>query len=211
MLLLRRRVEPFRGASNLRLAANQLYSSLSFAYLVGRRNSRQHAADETTAELVVLAGLFGRQLMRPTGLVPETDARQAYDSWRARRAARGYAEHWLADAELVGADEAVTVQSWRLGMGAATESADAWAAEREAALDRFAAEQPWAAAQFYRVWDATMDRRTCQICSHAHGSIVRIDEQFPDGRPGGVHPNCRCTEQILTADEADLDYYAWAA
>jgi len=202
LLLARRRIEETTGPGDIRAVAQRLRDVLTFVYAAGRRQARRISAAETEAELVLLAEPYG---IPPAdigrGVYRSSVGKESVDAYRGRRAATGYAEHWLDDAERIGADAAVESQGWRVQMHAATESADAFAAEREAVIDDFA-------YQLYRVWDATMDRRTCPTCAGAHGSIVRIDEPFPEGRPGGVHPNCRCTEQILTADEADLDYYA---
>ena len=158
-----------------------------------------NAADDAASEIAALTADYAE--------IDAAHTATGMDSWRARRAANGYANHWLEDALRAGPGDATAAQEWRLRMGAATESADAWAAAREDVLIDFAARNPRMVPLLFRVWDATMDRRTCPTCERAHGTVVRVDEPFPEGRPGGVHPNCRCTEQILTYDEVDLDYY----
>jgi hypothetical protein len=58
----------------------------------------------------------------------------------------------------------------------------------------------------FKVWDSILDaKRTCRICANAHGTVVRLEEDFPQGIPGGVHPNCLCSEQILPAWLVDSD------
>ena len=53
----------------------------------------------------------------------------------------------------------------------------------------------------FRRWDATLDMRTCPVCERADGMTVGIDEPFEIGEPGGVHPRCRCSWELLRADE----------
>jgi SPP1 gp7 family putative phage head morphogenesis protein len=226
LLALRRNVETVRtgAAESIQAAARELQWRLNNVYLAGRRSTAGMAAYEMADDVIrLIASEVGAGQIVPAtarGLSPEIKAligdyadieashtATGMDSWRARRAARGYVNHWVDDAARLGADDAFTAQEWRLRMGAATESADAWGLAREDVLDNFAARNPHLTQFLFRVWDATMDRRTCPTCSSAHGTIVRVDEPFPAGRPGGVHPNCRCTEQVLTYDEIDLDYY----
>jgi hypothetical protein len=86
-------------------------------------------------------------------------------------------------------------------MGAATESAQAYGAGREQVYREFAADNPWVAERLFKVWDAELDKRTCQICAGAHGEIVPISEPFSNGFPGGVHPRCRCSSHVLPISE----------
>lgn len=52
----------------------------------------------------------------------------------------------------------------------------------------------------YRVWDATMDKRTCPVCAAAHGLAIPRGERFPQGTPGSVHPFCRCVEWVMPVE-----------
>jgi len=47
-----------------------------------------------------------------------------------------------------------------------------------------------------KVWSAEMGAGTCQVCAGLDGTVVDLDEEFPDGNPGEVHPNCRCTVEL---------------
>ena len=76
-------------------------------------------------------------------------------------------------------------------------------AERElwAMGKRHPAAEPW-----YKVWDASLDKRSCQTCSHAAGKSVPVGEDFPEGEPGGVHPRCRCVPTFLPASWVDFGF-----
>jgi SPP1 gp7 family putative phage head morphogenesis protein len=76
---------------------------------------------------------------------------------------------------------------------AVTESAQAFNAERGAA-----AKEAEDLAQLRKRWDARLDSKVCPVCADADGTIVPINEQFPLGEPGGVHPRCRCSWSIVT-------------
>ncbi len=69
---------------------------------------------------------------------------------------------------------------------AATETAQAFSAEREIAARQ-------TQGLLFKRWDATLDVDTCPFCKDADGTIVELHERFPQGEPGDVHPWCRCT------------------
>jgi hypothetical protein len=78
---------------------------------------------------------------------------------------------------------------------AATETHSAFGAARESA-----ARQVASVTTLYRVWDATLDKRTCPVCAAAHGLAIPRNERFPQGTPGSVHPYCRCIEWMLPVE-----------
>lgn len=51
---------------------------------------------------------------------------------------------------------------------------------------------------FEKEWDATMDRRTCDICAGLHRLVVSLAREFPNGDPP-LHPNCRCSIEYRPA------------
>jgi SPP1 gp7 family putative phage head morphogenesis protein len=55
-----------------------------------------------------------------------------------------------------------------------------------------------------KMWSAEGDARTCEFCAAMNGLTVDLDEDFPDGNPGEIHPNCRCTVALIrkSKDEA---------
>ena len=202
LLLLRRRARQHPASGNPETVARGLEHGLIPVYFAGRQQARRFGLDRLTDEVELATGaarpLFGTQAA----------VADAVDLNHAIRAARGYHDGWLAKAETELAagtvkpfDAATRAQQWRLRVAAKTENAHAFAAERNAALRNFATTKPTQATQLVKVWDSVLDpERTCYICSGAHGTWVPLDEDFPEGTPGGVHPNCQCTVQILTID-----------
>lgn len=124
------------------------------------------------------------------------------DLRRAKVIAKSYADRWARKAEgKTVASAARTASAATAGSVkriAATESAESFNSGREeAARDSRGTRGP----SLLKVWDATLDRRTCPICRDADGDIVGYHEAFPSGTPGGVHPFCRCTWRLLTSEE----------
>lgn len=79
---------------------------------------------------------------------------------------------------------ALALEDYRLRRVAATEVANAYS-RMHYEIDPG---MGWA-----RMWDATLDLKTCKVCKRMHGEIRALDEPFTDGLvPGDVHPNCRC-------------------
>lgn len=105
---------------------------------------------------------------------------------------------WLRNATVGGVDAATAATQGSLRRIAVTESAEAYGSGRAKVLRA----QP-RIIRLLRVWDATLDKRTCPICRGADGTIVGARESFPDGEPGAVHPWCRCTYTLLTETETN--------
>lgn len=134
----------------------------------------------------------------------------AYDQARARMTAHGYTRALFSYA---GRTEAATKTqalkqgakraAFKLETAAATEVAEAFNHERDQAGRRLALER---GVILWKVWDATLDKdkRTCSRCERMHGRAVPASEDFDEGRPGGVHPRCRCVELILPIDQIDF-------
>jgi hypothetical protein len=131
-----------------------------------------------------------------------------YDLQRADYAARAYAKHWLkeavrapqappelddgeededAEAPLIVVADVLALRA--LERIAATESAQAFNAERDSAGDTLSS------YELGKRWDARLD--ACPVCESADGTIVGIDETFAIGMAGYVHPWCRCIETIV--------------
>lgn len=126
----------------------------------------------------------------PAGRLAEEAIR---DIVRARIIADSYAKRWEKAAEASGIETASAATLGSVERIAATESAEAFNAGRLRAVRGYS---------FMRVWDAQLDRRTCPVCESTDGTIVGASEPFPIGEPGAVHPNCRCTWQIITLEES---------
>lgn len=136
--------------------------------------------------------------LRALGLtaMPPHDTLQALakDARRAGKIATSYAKRWLKAAEQSDSALAASEQTEkRITLIGATENAQAYNEERVAVAREATDEEIW------RVWDATLDARTCSICRAADGMIVALHESFPLGEPGDVHPNCRCSFTLTTA------------
>lgn len=116
------------------------------------------------------------------------------DGLRAAQTAARLEERIRAIRKTVGKDELAQALRPQLERIAATESANGFNFGRTEAAKQ-------SGVQLWRRWDAVLDKRTCPVCSAAHGEIVRPGDAFRYGTPGQVHPLCRCTEELLRADE----------
>jgi hypothetical protein len=150
------------------------------------------------------------ELAREVAMAPASSI--AYDQARARMGARGYSRavysyaHKAAQAGEVDSfraavDLGARRAAYKLETAAATETFEAFNHERDKAARQLAAEQ---GVQLWKVWDAVLDKRTCGYCERLHGVAVPASDDFPEGRPGAIHPRCRCVETILTLDQIDF-------
>lgn len=145
-----------------------------------------------------LAEELGGRAVIPTDKLAQQLAR---DARRADVYGKSYARQWLRKAEDAAtvtnaAESASKATAAALERTAVTENAEAFNSSRSEVAKR-------AALGNLKVWDATLDRRTCPVCAAADGTIVGIRERFPHGEPGSVHPYCRCTWTLLTSSEDD--------
>lgn len=115
-------------------------------------------------------------------------ADRALDVGRASRAARSLARRAIEQVDFTGTLRTV----------AATENAQAFNDGRARTV------RTVRVAELWRTWDAVLDRRACPRCRAADGTVVGASESFPLGEPGSVHPNCRCTWTLVTAEEVKL-------
>lgn len=81
-----------------------------------------------------------------------------------------------------------------LRRAAATEVAHAFGEQREE--DSRALAYSPLAVLLLKMWDATLDRRACSVCSGLDGQLQVLGFDFVGGSPGGVHPNCRCVSVL---------------
>lgn len=92
------------------------------------------------------------------------------------------------------AEEASADLDFMLRRTAATEVAHAFNDERERQTDEVS--KAYTAPFVIKVWDATLDKRTCNVCARRDGTLQFIGLSFPDDGPGKVHPNCRCVSVL---------------
>lgn len=131
------------------------------------------------------------------------------DRSRASSAAKAFAALWLARGLVfLGSDgsnpvrapsAALEASQVRLEVTARTEPAQAWGDERDGLSDDYAVESRRRGLIVpLKVWDATLDRKTCRVCAELDGTVRPFGVDFPGGEvPGSTHPGCRCAEGIL--------------
>lgn len=141
--------------------------------LAGRRSADREAAQAKVA--------VSRQVVAPP---PNQIARARGVSDRLAKAAKDAARG-------KGIKEALATIRGRIDTIARTESASVFNRAKAASVG----------AQVVRVWDATLDKRTCPVCASAHGTRSNPDGSFSVGEPGAVHPRCRCTFYLLSPSE----------
>lgn len=192
LLLLQRRS---RAADDSLAALRMLEHGYALDIVAGRVAAARASIDTMRLEAPDLP------IIRPS---PDVE----YETRRAQRAARGWFNGYREAAEQAAAEGADNIaraaaqaNAWRVELAATTEVAEAFNVARERALAETLWQHPSLAYELFKVWDATLDKRTCEVCGGAHGTIVRIGEPFPDGVPGQVHPRCRCQEHLLTRYE----------
>lgn len=92
------------------------------------------------------------------------------------------------------AEDASADLDFMLRRTAATEVAHAFNDERERQTDEVS--KAYAVPFIVKAWDATLDKRTCNVCARRDGTLQFIGLSFPDDGPGKVHPNCRCVSVL---------------
>lgn len=182
LLLLRTAAEKERSRY-LPAAAAELRAAALSAVVLGRSNARKLGIERLEAEAEALNLPVAAPAFPMDRLLQE-------DFARARRAADSYASAWYAEASATDAATATKALAHRVERIAATESSGAFSAGRTAVLRR-------SGGRYARVWDATLDRRTCETCYAAHGEVAPPGQAFSAGEPGEVHPFCRCTYYLI--------------
>ena len=116
----------------------------------------------------------------------------AREARRAAAAARSYARRFFRAAEQSDVTKALDATKGSLRRTAVTESSDAFNSGRKQAVKQVG-------RSLARVWDALLD--ACPVCAAEDGKIVGVNENFPIGEPGSVHPFCRCNWTLVTLEE----------
>lgn len=203
--MLRRRndavAKAIRGGATVSLTADAVESSMRAAVIDGRMLARGAGIARLRAEFKA-AGLTLSEL--PAVAVDEVFR----DVLRARSAAQSYAARWFKRAEgntvRQAAETANASTRGSLKRIGATESSEAFNSGRASAVRRIRTTR-----RVMRVFDATLDKRTCDLCAGLDGTIVGAREAFPAGEPGSLHPFCRCSASLListeTAQQVDIE------
>lgn len=183
-----------RRGDSIAQIANRLEAGVADGISRGRILSRHAGIDRLREELAGMGERLG-------GTARVVRSEVSRDIRRAKLIAANYAARWVRKAEgetvakAARAANAATLGSvQRIGV---TESSEAFNTGRAKAL-----RSPAVPAALLRVWDATLDKRTCPICAAADGTIVGVKEPFPQGEPGTIHPHDRCTWQVLDFAES---------
>lgn len=159
-----------------------LQDALTETYVRAMRMARVRSYERLQSELAVAR----------RGVALGSPLDESLDIRRAQRAAHGAANAWLSKALGRGTGRTPELS---LKVGAGTEIPGAFNDARIAAVESAPAVSTL--KQMVKVWDATLDKRTCPVCLDADGTIVGIKESFPHGTPGGVHNLCRCVTFVV--------------
>lgn len=189
LLLFLRRNKVLAAAAGLSLiaTASLLEKDLREGLAIARAQSQQSATERIRDELYSMGIVL-------TGVLTSNISRVGRNAARAQFYSRRFATDWLSaargDDPIATANAATNARLATLGL---TEGAAAFNERRHELARRF--------PHLMRMWDAVNDKRTCERCRSADGTIVGVNERFPLGEPGSVHPRCLCTWHLLTVDE----------
>lgn len=143
--------------------------------------------------------------------------RGEHDAAAAHSAAGAWSAAWATAATaLVLADEdpsrapvaAARARAPSLERIAATETASAFNDERRRVYGDLA--KLSLAPEYFKIWSAVLDRRTCAFCFGKDGQVRALHESFGETPP--VHPNCRCTLELVRVprperlEDVGIDY-----
>lgn len=158
-----------------RRVANRLNQEVANSVYSSRQLSRRIGLSRLSSQFGT--NLSGSQL-----------AGKMVDARRATMLGDKFSHFWLS--RLTPANDGTLLvgkTEHRLVQIAITEPATAFDAERAtAARNEVAARHKLA-----EVWDATLDKRTCPVCSALDG-VTAGPDGFPGGARPGLHPHCRC-------------------
>ena len=170
--------------------------------------------------------LFGAEITASGARIPLPDLDPPTDADRlsAERAARGYsdailrqAQEWMAEHDAAQADPALRIEASYLESIAATETSEAFSDERTRIEKALAAENEESSWWPFLVkeWSADLEaahrakargKKTksgravsgpCDVCRGLHGTRIGWGSDWPGGHePGKVHRHCRCISRF---------------
>lgn len=94
-------------------------------------------------------------------------------------------------------DRATDETSYRIDTIAATEAATAHETEQQEQVSRLSSGDSTWRGYVFKVWDSTLDRRLCAVCSSSTGEVRPLGLDFSSGTPGHTHPRCRCRSAVF--------------
>lgn len=173
--------------------AHALRDALTPAIVVQRLAARQAGHRALAGELVALSPRAG------AALGPEPDEPTLSDRLAAERAADLFAAAWLTRAQRDGANVATEATRYRLDALAGGETAHAFGAERERALDELprVGSDGWDGLPLIgKRWDAYLD--ACALCRRLADTVRPLGMDYPGGWvPGYRHRRCRCLSSVV--------------
>lgn len=177
LLLMMRRALPRKPSARQVDAILSRLQTQAYGAIVSIRQTARFAGLSDVAGLIG----FGRVELAET----------LADTSRAKRIAGNLAKH--AGQKLSTGSSLVAIDK-RIELIAITENAQAFNEQRRNAVLDFAAKRD---VRLVEIWDATLDKRTCEVCMGLDGSESIDGEGFDGGQvPGAVHPMCRCTSHF---------------
>ena len=183
-----RAAERLHGSQNAE-AAIAIERGLTFTITRLRRQGREAGAKALGRELA---------LARARGIFVDPGPQQfttGIDLARAQVISRKFASDWYVKAS-DNRETATERMSGRIDTIGITETAESFSAESKAQLAT-ATQRTDGTMVLFEFWDAALDRRTCAVCERASGTVVLLGMSFSAGRPGGVHPRCRCNSTVI--------------
>jgi hypothetical protein len=204
--------------------ADQLSSELAEAMTAARDTTSRVALATLRAQLGLVlrlatesgaTGQLGPLAGAPAALASATEDR-ALSRASAHLSARSLATAWAGSvsasmvrpskAEAAPVDLAREVRSAvkrhdaRIGTTATTDTVAAFNGARESALLTLKGVR-FGNSRFLpflgKHWNATLDKRTCPVCSSHSGDTVAYHKAFAGGFTPGFHPNCRCILELI--------------
>lgn len=194
----------------LLLIGTRLNRNIQRAVLDGRRNARDIGAKRLALELAGLGIVLSAQELA-TYEHQEDEARAAVAgqalaaAWQAAAMYAALSALRTDEGLAKGLRRAKFVLRGRVDRTAATESAQAFNAERREGLREAASQDQaieTALEHLGRRWDAMLD--ACPDCADHDGDVTGIDDDFNGDEPGEMHPNCRCVWTLVEVAEAKL-------
>ena len=195
------------------VAGRSMALAASAAIAAGRLGAREASAERLRVELGVLgATAIAAAILKHSDRAHE-DAAFADTAGASLAAAwQGLAVVAASKAVREERDVAKAVDSTRKQMlhrierTAATETAAAYNDEHRRALEDAIARDPDLAAVAAEygvawIWDAMLDKRTCENCEHMDGEVRGPGEDFSGGDPP-AHAGCRCILIMTTQTES---------
>lgn len=182
-----------RSGRSLNAIAGQLERDIRDGIITSRRESRAAGLIRLGAE----ARNIGTRLVSDYTHMAEA----AVDAARAKLYSGNFARLWLDKANRVdgrvtkAVDVANAATLPRLTTVGVSESSEAFNRGRAKYL-RLSTD-----VRLLKVWNSTLDKRTCPRCSDADGTIVFARDRFPLGEPGAIHPRCRCYWDLIGESE----------